>query len=85
MFGNVVRVTAITTTTTAASTKLFVECIEECVIMNHLTFMGNYLHNMPYPWGTRSRLTVVGGMAFGSSWTGVNIICQCLGVLFQTC
>ena len=35
--------------------------------------------------GTRSRLTVVGGMASGSLWTGVNIICQCLGVLFQTC
>ena len=28
--------------------------------------------------GTRSRLTVVGGMALGSPWTRVNIICQCL-------
>ena len=26
--------------------------------------------------GTRSRLTVVGGMASGSPWTGVNIILQ---------
>jgi len=31
---------------------------------------------------SRSRLTVVGGMASGSPWTGVNIICQCLSVLF---
>jgi hypothetical protein len=35
--------------------------------------------------GTRSRLTVVGGMASGSLWTGVNIICQCLSISFQTC
>jgi len=35
--------------------------------------------------GTRSRLSIVGAMAFGSSWTGVNIICQCFSVLFQTC
>ena len=28
-----------------------------------------------YSGRTRSRLTVVGGMAFGSPWTGVNIIC----------
>jgi len=38
-----------------------------------------------YSGGTRSRLTVVGGMAFGSLWTGVNMICQCISVLFQTC
>jgi hypothetical protein len=39
------------------------------------------LYNMcvGYSGGTRSRLTVVGGMASGSSWTGVNIICQRLG------
>ena len=35
--------------------------------------------------GTRSRLTVVGGMASGSPWTGFIIICQSLSVLFQTC
>jgi hypothetical protein len=36
-------------------------------------------------WGTRFRLTVVGGMASGSPWAGVKVICQCLSVLFQTC
>jgi len=35
--------------------------------------------------GTRSRLTAAGGMVFVSPWTGINIICQCLSVLFQTC
>jgi hypothetical protein len=31
-----------------------------------------------YSGGTRSRLAFVGVMAFGSTWTGVNIICLCL-------
>jgi len=34
-----------------------------------------------YSGGTRSRLTVVGGMASGLPWTGVNIICQYLNLL----
>ena len=34
-----------------------------------------------YSGGTRSRLTIVGGMVSGSPWTGVNIICHCLSVL----
>jgi len=51
MFGNIVRVTTdtaitITTTTAPASTKLFVECIEECVIMNHLTFREGLVYKM---------------------------------------
>jgi len=38
----------ITTTTTAANTELFVEFIEECVIMKDLTFTGNYLHHISW-------------------------------------
>jgi hypothetical protein len=30
--------------------------------------------------GGESRLTVVGGMASGLPWAGVNIMCQCLSV-----
>jgi len=35
-----------------------------------------------YCGGTRSRLTVVGGMASGSPWTGVNVICHALVYCF---
>jgi hypothetical protein len=50
-----------------------------------INLISNYTIYAWVLWGTRSRLKVVGGMAFGSSWIGVNIICQCLIVLFQTC